>query len=117
MKSISPKPVAVKPTVESEFDQLYVVVPPEFIVVKGILILSPLETIKSLVGFTWAVGFTVISNGIAGPSQLTPPFSNVGVTLTIAVIGLVPELTELKAGIFPVPDAAKPIEVKSFNQS
>ena len=86
------------------------------IVEKGISTLSPSVTTISTVGFTCAVGFTVISNGVAGPVQLTPPFSNVGVTVIVAITGLVPVLIAVKAGISPVPDAANPIEVKSFVQ-
>ena len=58
----------------------------------------------------------MISKGVAGPVQLTPPFSNVGVTVIVAITGLVPVLIAVKAGIFPLPDAANPIEVKSFVQ-
>ena len=86
------------------------------IVEKGISTLSPSVTTISTVGFTCAVGFTVISNGVAGPVQLTPPFSNVGVTVIVAITGLVPVLIAVKAGMFPLPEAANPIEVKSFVQ-
>ena len=44
-----------------------------------------------------------------GPVQPTPLFVNVGVTVTVAVIGDVPLLTAAKAGIFPVPFAASPM--------
>jgi len=86
------------------------------IVENGISTLSPSVTTISTVGFTCAVGLTVISKGVAGPVQLTPPFSNVGVTVIVAITGLVPVLIAVKAGMFPVPEAAKPIEVKSFVQ-
>ena len=36
--------------------------------------------------------------------QSTPALLNVGVTLTVATIGDVPELTAVKLGIEPVPD-------------
>ena len=82
----------------------------------GISTLSPSVTTMSTVGFTCAVGLTVISKGVAGPVQLTPPFSNVGVTVIVAITGLVPVLIAVKAGTFPLPEAANPIEVKSFVQ-
>ena len=80
------------------------------------VISSPSETTISIFGLTCAVGLTVISKGVAGPVQLTPPFSNVGVTVIVATTGLVPVLIAVKTGISPVPDAANPIEVKSFVQ-
>ena len=116
VKPISLDPVLVRPVVGSVLVQVYVEVPPVLIVEKGIFTSSPLLTTISTVGFTCAVGFTVISKGIAGPVQLTPPFSNVGVTVIVAITGLVPVLMAVKAGIFPIPEAAKPIEVKSLVQ-
>ena len=116
VKPISLDPVLVKPVVGSVLVHVYVEVPPVLIVEKGISTSSPSVTTISTVGFTCAVGFTVISNGVAGPVQLTPPFSNVGVTVIVAITGLVPVLMAVKAGISPVPDAANPIEVKSFVQ-
>lgn len=38
-------------------------------------------------------------------------FVKTGVTLIWAITGLVPLFTALKAAIFPVPEAAKPMEV------
>ena len=116
VKPISLDPVLVKPVVGSVLVHVYVEVPPVLIVEKGMSTSSPSVTTISTVGFTCAVGFTVISNGVAGPVQLTPPFSNVGVTVIVAITGLVPVLIAVKAGISPVPDAANPIEVKSFVQ-
>ena len=49
----------------------------------------------------------MISNGVAGPVQLTPPFSNVGITVIVAITGLVPSLIALKAGIFPESESAR----------
>ena len=92
VNSISSPPLNPKLTVSSEFVQVYVVIPPVFIVENGIFISSPSETTILLFSFTCAVGLTVISKGVAGPVQLTPPFSNVGVTVIVAVTGLVPVL-------------------------
>ena len=113
---MSLEPVLVKPVVGSVLVHEYVEVPPVLIVENGISTLSPSETTMSTVEFTWAVGLTVISKGVAGPVQLTPPFSNIGVTVIVAITGFVPVLIDVKAGMFPVPEAAKPIEVKSFVQ-
>ena len=116
VKPISLDPVLARPVVGSVLVQVYVEVPPSLIVEKGISISSPLVTTISTVGFTCAVGFTVISNRVAGPTQLSPPFSNVGVTVIVATTGLVDVLIAVKAGMFPLPEAANPIEVKSFVQ-
>ena len=113
---MSLEPVLVKPVVGSVLVHEYVEVPPVLIVENGISTLSPSETTMSTVEFTWAVGLTVISKGVAGPVQLTPPFSNIGVTVIVAITGFVPLFIAVKAGMFPVPEAAKPIEVKSFVQ-
>ncbi|MNF94328.1 hypothetical protein D3C84_770350 [compost metagenome] len=42
--------------------------------------------------------------------QSTLPLLKVGVTTIVATIGVVPVLMAVKAGMFPVPDAANPIE-------
>ena len=44
------------------------------------------------------------------PVQLFPPLEKDGVTLIVAVIGELPLLVAVKAGIFPVPLAASPME-------
>ena len=113
---MSLEPVLVKPVVGSVLVHEYVEVPPVLIVENGISTLSPSETTMSTVEFTWAVGLTVISKGVAGPVQLTPPFSNIGVTVIVAITGFVPLFIAVKAEMFPLPEAAKPIEVKSFVQ-
>jgi len=53
------------------------------------------------------VGFTIIVKLFAGPGH---PFA-VGVTVIVAVTGTLVVLIAVKAGISPVPPAAKPIEV------
>ena len=67
-------------------------------------------------GFTVAVGLTVIVNDFEGPTQETPPFVNVGVTVIVATTGALPVLTTLKLSIFPVPNGASPIEGVLFVQ-
>ena len=66
--------------------------------------------------FTVAVGFTVMVNVVAMPTQLTPLFVNVGVTVIVATIGVVVLLVAIKVGILPVPLAAIPIEAALFVQ-
>ena len=114
---ISLEPVVVSPVVGSVFVQVYVVVPPVFIVVNGIVTVSPSDTTISSVGFTWAVGLIVISKGVTGPIQSTEPFSKVGVTFNAEVTGLLPVFIPVNAEISPVPLAARPIEVILFVQS
>ena len=43
------------------------------------------------------------------PGQLTPPLVKVGVTSIVAMTGELPEFKAVKDGIFPFPEAAKPI--------
>ena len=50
-------------------------------------------------------GFTVMVNDFGGPSQ---PF-NFGVTVMVAIIGVLPELRAVNAGISPTPVDAKPM--------
>ena len=59
-----------------------------------------------LTGLTVAVGLTVIVNDNGVP---THPFA-VGVTVIVAMTGVVPALVAVKDGIFPVPLAASPID-------
>ena len=50
------------------------------------------------------------------PTQLTPPFINVGVTVMVATTGTVVVLVAINVGIFPAPAAAKPIDGALFDQ-
>ncbi len=61
---------------------------------------------------TLGVGFTVIVKVCEGPLH---PLAK-GVTFKFAVTGETPLLIVVKEGIFPVPDAAKPIEGLSLVQ-
>jgi len=60
---------------------------------------------------TLAVGFTVIVNVLLGPLQLIPPLVNVGVTVMVAVTGVLVALTAVNDGIVLLPDAPKPMLV------
>ena len=66
--------------------------------------------------FTVAVGFTVMVNVLAVPTQLTPPFINVGVTVMVAITGAVVTLVAINVGILPAPAAANPIDGALFVQ-
>ncbi len=48
------------------------------------------------------------------PSQVAPAFITLGVTVMLAKMGVLEALIGVKAGIFPVPDAGKPMAILSF---
>ena len=56
------------------------------------------------------IGFTVIVNVLDVPVQVKPALVNVGVTVIVAVTGVLPVLTAVKLAIFPVPLAANPMD-------
>jgi hypothetical protein len=58
----------------------------------------------------------VIENVFEGPMQLFPAFVKVGVTVIVAIIGLVVLFTGVNTGMFPVPEAPSPIPKVSFVQ-
>ena len=60
------------------------------------------------------VGFTVKLMFWVVPRQLMPPPSKIGVKVTVAVVGLEPLLVAVKEGMFPVPEAFRPIDVVLF---
>jgi hypothetical protein len=66
--------------------------------------------------FTVAVGLTVMVNVLDVPTQLTPPFINVGVTVMVAITGAVVTLVAMNVGILPAPAAANPIDGALFVQ-
>ncbi len=65
---------------------------------------------------TVGVGFTVMVKVLACPWQLPPTVMYCGVTVMLAMMGRPVALAALKAGILPVPDAARPMAVLSFVQ-
>jgi hypothetical protein len=77
-----------------------------------VFVAAPLHTTWFAGGTTFAFGVTVIVNVFAVPGQLVAE----GVTVIVAVTGVLPGLIAVKAGIFPLPLAAKPIEVLLFVQ-
>ena len=74
-------------------------------------------SVTSLLQSTWlviasicAVGFTVIVKLSVGPSLLTPPFVNVGVTIMVATRGSVPKFAAVKFRS-PAPVSPAPISI------
>ena len=66
--------------------------------------------------FTVGVGLTVIVNVIGVPVHVTPPLVYEGVTVIVAVTGVVPVLVAVKLEILPEPLAARPIDGKLLVQ-
>ena len=86
--------------------QLYVVpgtAPVKFTAVVFVFAQSTWSTGSTTVG----IGFTVIVNVCGVPVH---PLT-VGVTVIVATTGVVPAFTALNAAMFPLPDAANPIDV------
>ena len=109
--AISPVPLAAKPIEVLSFVQLYVVpvtVPLNVTAVVDAL----LHKVSSDGSSTVGVGFTVIVKVSGVPAQ---PFA-LGVTSIVAVSAIVPVFVAVKLAIFPVLDAARPIEALSFVQ-
>jgi hypothetical protein len=64
---------------------------------------------------TVGVGFTVMVKFCGVPLQVTPLVYD-GVTVMVAVMGVVPALVAVKLGMLPDPLAPKPIPVLLFDQ-
>lgn len=100
-----PLPDVANPMEPSLFVQVYVVpvtVPAKFTAV----VLAPLHTVWLPTAFTVGVGFTVMVNVLGVPGH---PLA-LGVTVMVAVTGVLPVLVAVKAPMFPLPDAANPME-------
>ena len=110
-EGISPVPLTAKPMEVLLLVQIKLVAataPVKFIALVGAVL-----HIAWLAGWaTLGVGFTVIVKNLALPGQ---PLA-VGVTVINPVAGKIPVLTPVKDGIFPLPLAARPIEVLSLVQ-
>ena len=68
---------------------------------------TPLQTVAVFEVVTTGVGFIVITYTSAKPAQVPA----VGVTVILAVIGVVPELVAVNDGTLPVPLTPNPIFV------
>ncbi len=108
---IVPVPAAAKPILGVSFVQEYEVEPPVFVVAKFMAAnVLPLHIVLLETVVTLAEGFTVIVNVIGVPLQLLV-LVNCGVTVTVATTGAFPKLVAVKEAIFPVPEAANPMDV------
>jgi hypothetical protein len=72
----------------------------------------PLHSVWLDIVLTAGAGFTVTVNVLPEPIQLLAD----GVTVIVAITGVVPLFAAVKDEIFPVPLAARPIEVVLFVQ-
>lgn len=112
-----PFPLAASPMEGSLLDQVNVVVPPVLVVVKLTAADDAVLQTTTLLGwFTWADGLTVMVKLLVGPVQEVPPFTKVGVTTMVAVMGARPPLMAVKGLIIPLPEAGSPIPGISFVQ-
>ena len=66
--------------------------------------------------FTVGLGFTVMIKFCGVPVQVAPALVYDGVTVMVAVIGVVPALVAVKLGMLPDPLAPKPTAVLLFDQ-
>ncbi len=106
-----PVPLAPNPIVVFEFVHRYPVpVPVKVIDPAGL----PLHTTCELTLLAAGVGFTVMVKLSGVPVQPTPEPVYVGLTVIVAVDGIVPVLTAVKDPILPVPLPVSPIEVFEF---
>lgn len=76
------------------------------------VVAAPLHTVWLPTAFTVGVGFTVMVNVLGVPGH---PLA-VGVTVMVAVTGVVPVLVAVNTPMFPLPEAAKPMEGVLFVQ-
>jgi hypothetical protein len=117
---ILPEPLAAKPIEGVLFTQLKTTLLPPLPLLgltNAIAVVDdPLQSTWLATALTVAVGFTVMVNVDAIPTQLTPLFVNVGVTVIVATTGVVVLLVAVNVGIFPVPLAAMPIDGALFVQ-
>ena len=71
---------------------------------------------STLINTIFGNGLTVMVNVLVGPVQVMPPLVKLGVTVMVAVTGLMVGLMAIKLGILPMPDAPSPILVLLFVQ-
>jgi hypothetical protein len=103
---ILPVPLDAKPILGVLLVQLNVV--PATVLVKFIAAVdNPVHSVWFGTTPTVAVGFTIMVNVLATPTQ--PVLVTTGVTVIVAVTGALVVLTAVNTGILPVPVAAKPI--------
>ena len=69
-----------------------------------------MHSIWSAGWLTTAVEFTVMVNVLGVPGQLMPPLVNTGVTVMVAVTGVLPVLMAINDGMVLVPLAPNPMD-------
>ena len=114
-EAMLPVPLAAKPMDVVLFVQLYTV-PATAPLKATAVVLAPLQTTWLVTAFTVGVGFTVMVNVVGVPLQVTPPLVKLGVTVIVAVTGVVPVLVPVKDWMVSVPLAPRPIHVLLFVQ-
>ncbi len=78
---------------------------------------APLQCVWLATGVTAGIGFTVIVKVIGVPVHTAPTLGEVtGVTVMVAVTGVVPLFCAVNEGILPLPAAAKPMDGVLFVQ-
>ncbi len=80
------------------------------------VVLAPLHSNWLAGWFTVAVGFTVMVKVLVAPVQVIPPLVKLGVTVIVAVTGVLPVLMAMNDGMVLVPAAASPIPGLLFVQ-
>ena len=114
VNEILPDPDAARPIAVLVFVHVYDDVPaPPLVVVNETAPVLPAQNVWVPGLFTCPVGLIYIVNVLVDPTQLVPPFVNVGVTTMTPDIGAVPALVA-ENEMFPVPLAASPIAVLVF---
>lgn len=104
----------VTPPVVPAIVQLNVV--PATLLVRATLVVLPLQIVVGLTVDTFGVGFTVIVNVCGAPVHVTEPLVKLGVTVMVAVTGVVPVFVAVKEAMFPVPVAGSPMPVAELVQ-
>lgn len=112
--AILPVPFATRPMDGVLLVQLNVVPPTGPVKFTG-AVNVPLHTVWFATGSTTGVGATVIVKISGVPVQVTP-LVYAGVTVIVAVTGVVPVLVAVNDGRLPVPLAARPIDGVLFVQ-
>jgi hypothetical protein len=105
-EGISPVPFAASPIDVLVLVQLYVIPVATGNVIAGLVL--PAHTILSMIAGMTGAGLTVIVNVCGVPIQPVDP--SMGLTVIVAVTGLVVVFIALNEAILPVPDTPRPID-------
>jgi hypothetical protein len=119
-EAILPAPFAAKPIDGVLLDQLNTTLLPPLPPLGLVNVIGadgePLHKTWLATALAVAVGLTVMVNVLDVPTQLTPPFIKVGVTVMVATTGAVVVLVAINVGMLPTPFAARPIDGVLFVQ-